>query len=123
MADEIKVLVVDDSAFARMAIARELINLGGISVVDYARNGIDAIAKVKQLKPDVITMDVEMPKLNGLETLKRIMAECPTPVIMISSLTGEGTETTLRALEYGAVDFFLKNSLANPIGEMARLKV
>jgi two-component system, chemotaxis family, protein-glutamate methylesterase/glutaminase len=116
MANEIRVLIVDDSAFARMAIARELKITGGIEVIDFARNGMDALAKIKQLKPDVVTLDVEMPEMDGLETLKRIMAECPTPVVMLSSLTGSGTEATLKALEIGAVDFFLKNTLANPIG-------
>jgi two-component system chemotaxis response regulator CheB len=116
MATDIKVLVVDDSAFARLAIARELRSASAISVIDSARDGLEAIEKIKALKPDVVTLDVEMPKMDGLATLGRIMAECPTPVVMISSLTGSGTEATIRALELGAVDFFLKNTLANPIG-------
>jgi len=116
MSTEIKVLIVDDSAFARLAIARELKNAGGITILDFARNGIEALEKINALKPDVVTLDVEMPLLDGLQTLQRIMAECPTPVIMLSSLTGNGTEATLKALELGAVDFFLKNTLANPIG-------
>ena len=116
MTSEIRVLIVDDSAFARLAIARELKSAGGIEVVDYARSGVEALEKIKQLKPDVITLDVEMPQMDGLETLRRIMLECPTPAVMLSSLTGSGTEATLKALEFGAVDFFLKNTLANPIG-------
>lgn len=116
MSTDIKVLIVDDSAFARLAIARELKNAGGINILEFARNGIEALEKIKALKPDVVTLDVEMPQLDGLQTLQRIMAECPTPVIMLSSLTGTGTEATLKALELGAVDFFLKNTLANPIG-------
>ncbi len=116
MVTDIKVLIVDDSAFARLAIARELRSTSGISVIDSARDGLEAIEKIKALKPDVVTLDVEMPKMDGLATLERIMAECPTPVVMISSLTGSGTEATIRALELGAVDFFLKNTLANPIG-------
>jgi two-component system, chemotaxis family, protein-glutamate methylesterase/glutaminase len=117
MSNEIKVLVVDDSAFARLAITRELQMGQGITVVGSARDGVEALEKVSQLHPDVITLDVEMPNIDGLETLKRIMSECPTPVVMLSSLTGSGTETTVRALEIGAVDFFLKRSSSNPIGE------
>lgn len=116
MVNDIKVLIVDDSAFARLAISRELRSVGGIDVVDSARNGYEALEKINKLKPDVVTLDVEMPDMNGLETLGKIMAECPTPVVMISSLTGFGTEATIRALEAGAVDFFLKHALANPIG-------
>jgi two-component system chemotaxis response regulator CheB len=116
MSTDIRVLIVDDSAFARLAIARHLKSANGITVVDFARDGIEAMQKIAALKPDVITLDVEMPRMDGLETLSRITAEYHTPVIMISSLTGKGTETTIRALELGAVDFFLKNSLANPIG-------
>jgi two-component system chemotaxis response regulator CheB len=116
MGNEIKILVVDDSAFARLSIARELKIAGGIEIVDFARNGVEALEKIKQIKPDVITLDVEMPQMDGLETLSHIMNECPTPVVMLSSLTGNGTEATLKALELGAVDFFLKNTLANPIG-------
>jgi two-component system chemotaxis response regulator CheB len=116
MPDDIRVIVVDDSAFARLAIAKELQSTPGISVIDSARDGAEALEKVKLLKPDVVTMDVNMPNMDGLTTLSRIMSECPTPVVMLSSLTGNGTETTIRALEAGAVDFFLKHSLANPVG-------
>ena len=116
MGNAIKVLIVDDSAFARLSISRELKSAGGIEVLDFARNGYEALDKIKQLKPDVVTLDVEMPDLNGLQTLEKIMSECPTPVVMLSSLTGSGTEATLRALEIGAVDFFLKYTLANPVG-------
>ncbi len=116
MGNDIKVLIVDDSAFARLAISRELKKDGGIEVMDFARNGFEALEKIKQLKPDVVTLDVEMPDLNGLQTLEKIMVQCPTPVVMISSLTGSGTESTIRALEAGAVDFFLKHTLANPVG-------
>jgi two-component system chemotaxis response regulator CheB len=116
MPDEIRVIVVDDSAFARLAITKELQSTPGIIVIDSARDGAEALEKVKLLKPDVVTMDVNMPNMDGLTTLSRIMSECPTPVVMLSSLTGNGTETTIRALEAGAVDFFLKHSLANPVG-------
>jgi two-component system, chemotaxis family, protein-glutamate methylesterase/glutaminase len=117
MSTDVKVLIVDDSAFARFAIIRELESAEGISVVDYARDGFEALEKIKLLKPEVVTLDVEMPKMNGLETLEKIMIECPTPVVMLSSQTGDGTEATIRALEIGAIDFFLKHSLANPVGD------
>jgi two-component system, chemotaxis family, protein-glutamate methylesterase/glutaminase len=117
MANDIRVLIVDDSAYARLAIARELKAGDGITVVDFARDGIEAIEKIMSLKPDVVTLDVEMPNMDGLDTLQAIMSKCPTPVVMLSSLTGNGTESTIKALELGAVDFFLKHSLANPVGD------
>lgn len=105
----IRVLVVDDSSFMRKAITRMLESDGSIKVVGQARDGLEALEMVEKLKPDVITLDVEMPKLDGLETLKRIMESNPTPVIMFSALTKEGAETTLKALELGAVDFIAKD--------------
>lgn len=104
----IRVLIVDDSIFIRK-ILTDLLSLDTeIEVIGEAKNGQDAVGKVKQLKPDVVTMDVEMPKLNGIEALKIIMEECPVPVIMLSTLTSEGAQSTLTALEYGAVDFVQK---------------
>jgi two-component system, chemotaxis family, protein-glutamate methylesterase/glutaminase len=117
MTKKISVLVVDDSAFARLAITREIQAMDDITVIDRARDGAEAMDKIKLLQPDVVTLDVEMPNLDGLATLKRIMSECPIPVVMLSSLTGNGSDTTVRALEMGAVDFFLKHSLANPVGD------
>ena len=81
-----------------------------IEVIGTARNGVDAINKIQQLKPDVVTMDVEMPEMNGLDALKIIMEKCPVPVIMLSSTTSDGAHNTLRAMEYGAVDFVAKPS-------------
>jgi two-component system chemotaxis response regulator CheB len=112
----IRVLIVDDSTFARLAISRQLELDPEIEVIGFAHNGVEGLEKVKVLKPDVVTLDVEMPRMDGIRTLEHIMSECPTPVIMLSSLTGEGTEATIRALELGAVDFFLKPSLAAPAG-------
>jgi two-component system, chemotaxis family, protein-glutamate methylesterase/glutaminase len=117
MPEDLRVIVVDDSAFARLAISRELQSAGGISVIDFARDGVEAIDKIARLKPDVVTLDVEMPNMDGLVTLERIMADYPTPVVMLSSLTGDRSEVTLRALELGAVDFFIKHGLANPVGD------
>lgn len=115
-AKKVRVLVVDDSAFARLTISKYLEGDPSIEVVGLARDGLDALEKVKLLDPDVVTMDVEMPKLDGIGTLERIMDDFPRPVIMLSSITGEGAEVTIRALELGAIDFFLKPSLINPTG-------
>lgn len=103
-----KALVVDDSAFMRKLISDFLSKHPNIEVIGTARNGKDAIEKVKLLKPDVITMDVEMPIMDGLEALKEIMENHPVPVVMLSSTTKEGAENTMLAMEYGAVDFVAK---------------
>jgi two-component system chemotaxis response regulator CheB len=110
MPKKIEVLVVDDSAYMRKVISNLLQSDEDISVVDTARDGLDALDKIKQWKPDVVTLDVEMPKLNGLSALERIMKECPTAVVMLSSLTQEGSDTTIKALNMGAVDFVTKPS-------------
>ncbi|PKM81454.1 MAG: chemotaxis response regulator protein-glutamate methylesterase [Firmicutes bacterium HGW-Firmicutes-14] len=110
MAKKIDVLVVDDSAYMRKVISNLLQLDEDIFVIDTARDGLDAIEKIKKWKPAVVTLDVEMPKLDGISALERIMRECPTPVIMLSSLTHEGSETTVRALTIGAVDFVPKPS-------------
>lgn len=107
---QIKVLVVDDSAFMRKAIKRMLASDSAIRIVGDAKDGIEAIEAVKQLRPDVVTLDVKMFGMDGLEALKRIMRERPTPVLMVSSLTSEGGKITLEALEAGAVDFVDKSS-------------
>jgi len=111
-----RVLVVDDSALARMVISRRISLDPGIEVVGVAFDGIDALEKVKNLKPDVVTLDVEMPRMDGLATLSHIMAECPTAVVMLSRLTQEDAEVTIKALEAGAVDFFLKPSMVDKGG-------
>ena len=107
---KIKLLVVDDSAFMRKLISDFFADHLQIEVVGTARNGKDAIKKIQQLKPDVVTMDVEMPEMNGLDALKEIMHVCPVPVVMLSSTTKQNTENTLTAMEYGAVDFVAKPS-------------
>lgn len=104
----IRVLVVDDSAFMRKLISDLLNSSPELIVVDTARNGLEAIEKIKDKQPDVVTMDIEMPGMDGLSALRLIMEQCPTPVVMLSSLTKDGAETTLKALEYGAVDFVAK---------------
>lgn len=105
------VLVVDDSSFMRRCISLILEKDPEFFIIGIARNGIDAIEKVQRLKPDLVTMDLEMPELNGIEALKEIMKSNPVPVVMLSQHTEEGTKLALEALEEGAVDFFLKSSL------------
>lgn len=90
------------------------------SVVDTARNGQEAIEKIKRLKPDVVTMDVEMPVMDGISALEQVMKECPTPVVMVSSLTHAGAVATLRALELGAIDFVAKT--AGPISNISGIR-
>ena len=104
----IKVLIVDDSAFMRTAIERMLNEDAGIEIIGSAANGKEAVTKVAKLRPDVVTMDVEMPIMDGLHALKEIMRLCPTPVLMVSSLTQEGAKVTLDALELGAIDYVPK---------------
>jgi two-component system chemotaxis response regulator CheB len=114
---KIGVLIVDDSAFARLVIAKNLGADPDIEILGTAKDGLDALEKIKIMKPDVVTLDVEMPKLDGISAMERIMAECPVPVVMLSALTAQGAEVTIKALEAGALDFFLKPSLINPTGD------
>jgi two-component system chemotaxis response regulator CheB len=104
-----KVLVVDDSPFMRKAIER-MLQAPDIVVVGSARDGLDALDKVRSLDPDIVTLDVEMPRLDGLGCLKRIMAEMPRAVLMVSSLTQDGAQATLEALALGALDFIPKET-------------
>jgi two-component system chemotaxis response regulator CheB len=107
----IRVLVVDDSAFARQALIRMLKTDPGIEVVGMAADGHEAVEKTRSLEPDVVTLDVQMPRMGGLEALEQIMREHPVPVLLLSSLTQEGGEITLRGLELGAMDFVDKSSV------------
>ena len=104
----VKVLVVDDSAFMRTALTRMIESDHSLHVAGTAKNGLEALARISELQPDVVTLDIDMPGLNGLETLKRLMNESPRPVIMVSSLAQQGAEATLQALELGAFDFVAK---------------
>ncbi|MCX7793284.1 MAG: chemotaxis response regulator protein-glutamate methylesterase [Thermodesulfovibrionales bacterium] len=104
--DRIRVLVVDDSAFSRQTIKKMLESEEGIEVVGIATDGIDAIAKTLKLKPDLITLDLEMPEMDGFAFLRYLMKERPTPVIVVSSYSD--SKTVFRALETGAVDFIAK---------------
>jgi len=105
----VKVLVVDDSGFFRRRVSEILSSDPNITVVGTATNGREAIDQALALKPDVITMDYEMPLMDGITSVRNIMQRCPTPVLMFSSLTHEGARVTLDALDAGAVDFLPKN--------------
>lgn len=106
----IRILVVDDSAFMRKVLSDLFKGENDFEVVDVARNGAEAVDKVLQYSPDVVTMDVEMPVLDGLSALEKIMAVRPTPVIMVSSSTQNGADATIKALSLGAVDFVAKSA-------------
>ena len=125
VANPVRVLVVDDSAFMRKSLTTMLEEGKQIQVVGVARNGEEAVQQVQQLKPDVVTMDVEMPGMTGLQALQQIMAKNPVPVIMVSSVTVEGAQETLQALEWGAVDFIPKqlDGVASKIAEIQKILV
>ncbi len=112
----IKVLIVDDSALVRNMLTRILEEAPGIEVVGTASDPYDAREKIKKLDPDVLTLDVEMPKMDGITFLSNLMRLRPMPVVMVSSMTEEGAEVTMKALELGAVDFVSK-----PAGGSTRL--
>jgi two-component system, chemotaxis family, protein-glutamate methylesterase/glutaminase len=119
----VKVLVVDDSSFFRRRVS-EIINQDPqLTVIDTAQNGREAVDKAIALRPDVITMDIEMPVLDGISAVREIMAKCPTPILMFSSLTHEGARSTLDALDAGALDFLPKKfeDIARDKDEAVRL--
>jgi len=108
--DFINVLVVDDSALMRKILGDILSSEPRIRVIGTARDGVECLTKMKQFSPDVITLDVEMPNKNGLAVLEEIMKTAPVPVVMVSSLTQENAQVTLKALALGCVDFVAKPS-------------
>lgn len=108
MTKTISVVVIDDSAFMRKSISLMLESDPGIKVVATGRDGKEGIEKIRQFRPDIVTMDIEMPVMDGLTALGIIMKEIPLPVLMISSLTSEGAKATVDALSLGAVDFIPK---------------
>jgi two-component system chemotaxis response regulator CheB len=108
--NNVKVMVVDDSAFMRKVLQDMLSSDPSIEVVGTARNGDDALKKIPKLSPDVITLDVEMPVMDGLTTLKEVVTLYSLPVVMVSSLTKDGTKQTIEAMQNGAVDFVSKPS-------------
>ncbi|MEA3545640.1 MAG: response regulator, partial [Thermodesulfobacteriota bacterium] len=104
MSNKIKVMVVDDSAVVRRTMSELLSSDPEIEVIATANDPFAAAARLKEEVPDVMTLDVEMPRMDGLTFLQKIMSQHPIPVVMCSSLTGKGTDTALKALEYGAID-------------------
>jgi len=105
---KLKVLVVDDSGFFRRRVGEIIEQDAGLQVIGTANNGKEAVAKVAELKPDVVTMDIEMPVMNGIDAVRRIMEVNPVPILMFSSLTHDGAKATLDALDAGALDFLPK---------------
>lgn len=112
---KIKVLIVDDSALVRQTLSEILSGDPEIEVIATAQDPIVAAEKLRQQVPDVITLDVEMPRMDGITFLQKLMSQHPIPVVMCSSLTEQGCETTLRALEYGAVDIIQKPKLGTKL--------
>lgn len=117
----IKVLIIDDSALIRQLLTDILQRDPGIEVVGAAPDPVIAMEKIRRLKPNVLTLDVEMPRMDGLQFLEQLNREHPLPVVMVSSLTERGAQTTLRALELGAIDFVTKPSVdvGNGVAELA----
>jgi len=105
----IRLLIVDDSSFMRSIIKRMLKNYSDIEIVGTARDGVEGVEKALKLRPDVITMDIEMPRMNGIEATGHIMSESPVPIIMVSSISIDGARATMDALDRGAVDYISKN--------------
>ena len=117
----VRVLICDDSAVARQFIARAVESVPGIEVAGRAGSGEEALRMIALVKPDVITMDVEMPGMGGIEAVRRIMREVPTPILMVSSLTREGSRVTMEALNAGALDFVTKAANQDEAQALARV--
>ncbi|MBC7475933.1 MAG: chemotaxis response regulator protein-glutamate methylesterase [Candidatus Sericytochromatia bacterium] len=109
----IKILVADDSAFMRSAIDKMLSRDPEFNIIGFCINGLEVLEKLKNLKPDVLTLDIEMPEMDGLQVLEEVMKSNPLPIIMVSSLTNQGNDKTLQALEMGAFDVVDKQSSSN----------
>src|SRR5438270_5084907 len=117
--NKVRVMVVDDSAVMRKLISNLLARDAEIEVIATAIDGDFALDKIEQLRPDVVTLDLEMPRMDGLTTLAQIVAMHRLPVVMLSSFTERGAAATMQALEMGAVDFVCKPKVAAQIGDMA----
>jgi two-component system chemotaxis response regulator CheB len=124
VADPVKVLIVDDSAVVRQALTEILSSDPLIEVIATAPDPLIAADKIEKQRPDVITLDVEMPRMDGLSFLKQIMAQDPIPVVMCSSLTEKGAEVTMKALQYGAVEIINKPKMgAKKFLEESRIRI
>src|SRR5512137_2134406 len=110
MAGRVKVLIVDDSAYMRVVLKDMLESDSDITIVGTAKDGLEGVDKAMLLSPDVVLLDIQMPRMDGVATLQRIMKECPTRVIMLSAMDKMDGQLPLRALELGAVDFISKPS-------------
>lgn len=119
----IKVLIVDDSAVVRQVLSRELSKVSDIEVIGTASDPYFARDKILSCKPDVITLDIEMPRMDGLTFLKKLMAQYPIPVIIVSSLTQKGGEIAMEALECGAVDVICKPGAAYTVGNISSILI
>lgn len=115
-----RVLVVDDSAVCREMICDFINEAPGIEVAGSAQDGRDALAQIETLRPDVVTLDIQMPRMNGLETLDAILSRNPLPVIMVSALTQRAADITLDALERGALDYVAKPDGAASVKDSLR---
>jgi len=124
LSKKIKVLVVDDTIVYRKAVSDVLSEIPGIEVVGVAHNGKIALSKIRTLKPDLLTLDIEMPEMNGIEVLEHLQREAPgVSAIMVSTLTAEGGDMTMKALELGAFDFLLKPSTTNIADSKKQLRI
>src|ERR1700741_1319637 len=117
MSERVRVLVVDDSALMRKLIPNILERDPSIEGVGTAMDGAFALKKIEELRPDVVTLDLEMPRMDGMETLRMIMRSAPLPVVMVSTHSKEGAYATFKALALGAIDFVAKPKEASP-GQM-----
>ncbi|MFD2116810.1 chemotaxis response regulator protein-glutamate methylesterase [Paenibacillus yanchengensis] len=108
-----RILVVDDSAFMRKIISDLIMRDSEFEVIGVAVNGLEAVEAVKQLKPDAVTLDLEMPVMNGIDALQQIMKEYPIPIIMLSGISEHNTQETIKALQHGAFDFIRKPTVGN----------
>jgi len=120
---KIRVLVVDDSAVVRQILTRELSKDRNIEVVGTAPDPYAARDKIVSLRPDVITLDVEMPRMDGVTFLRKLMKHHPIPAIIVSSLTAAGSELAMEALNCGAVDVMCKPGTAYSVGDMSELLI
>ena len=114
----IRILVVDDSPFMRKSLQKMLEEAPDLRVVATARDGIDALEKIEEHKPDIVTLDIEMPRMDGITFLRKLMQYRPMPVIILISLTPEGSGTALDALAAGAIEVICKPGGSYTVGDM-----